>query len=71
LELKVERLVTTEKADGTTEEKVVLKGDSDVLCMTLTITGEDVTKCYVAGEPFSIELDPLQTTLDEAGGKKK
>lgn len=69
MELTVERLVRTEKIDGTTEEKAVLKGESDEFTMTLTISGADVIGCYAMSDAFLIEMKPVQTTLSDHPGE--
>lgn len=68
MELTVERLVRTEKIDGTTEEKAVLKGESDEFTMTFTISGGDVIGRYAMGDAFLIEMKPVQTKLDDIVG---
>jgi len=65
MELKVEKLVTTEKIDGTTEEKVVLKGEDGPNIYTLTITGADIVDVFDIGEPYRMELNSIQTRLGE------
>jgi len=65
MEVKVERLVTTEKIDGTREEKAVLRGEDGPNSYTLTIVGTDVIAVFSVGEPCRLELNSLQTRLGE------
>jgi len=65
MELKVEKLVTTEKIDGTTEEKAILKGEDGAVQMTLTITGPETLASFDVAEPYELTLSGLQTKLGE------
>lgn len=63
MELKVEKLVTTEKMGGEIEEKAILKGEDGADSYTLTIVGAKLQDAYVLGDPFKLELVPIQTKL--------
>jgi len=65
MELKVEKLVTTEKIDGTTEEKAILKGESGTERYTLVVTDPETFTSFGVGDPYALTLKPVQTKLGE------
>jgi len=65
MKLKVEKIVTTQKIDGSTEEKVILKGELGPNTYTVTISGENASETFFMAEPYELSLDPLQTRLGD------
>jgi len=65
MELKVEKLVTTEKMGGEIEKKAILKGEDGADSYTLTIVGDEIVETFSVGEPYNMDMNSLQTKLGD------
>jgi len=65
MELKVEKLVTTEKMGGEIEKKAILKGEDGADTFTLTIVGDEIVETFSVGEPYDMHINAIQTKLGE------
>ncbi len=68
MELKVDRVSETRYEGGEVIDKVTLKSEGEGDKWTLTIEGDAVGQGYEPGQPYKVELTPLQKKLTEQDG---